>query len=197
MPRGGKRWKLQVCSSVYDLLLPPGMKGSKTKCICHFYCLHWWLHTVQYHFFLKFSNTTAGIFSQTLWYHPLHWLHCAISYFSSVGGTYGTRHRQYSYIFEVAESYLTTSPVIVGNGVSFAIFKHSTRCAVIFFYHSFLSLDCHHTLDRQQMLWHKLHSRYRYTLLLDGLRQYCKVRARMVCVGCYLCSNIFRYMFLS
>ena len=146
MPRGGKRWKLQVFSSVYDLLLPPGIKGSKTTCICHFYCLHWWLQTVQYRFFLKFSNTTAGIFSQTLWYHSSHWLHCAISYFSSVGGTYGTRHRQYSSIFEVAESYLATSPVIVGNGVSFAIFKHTTRCAVIFFYHSFLSLDCRHTL---------------------------------------------------
>ena len=40
-----------------------------------------------------------------------------ISYLSSVGGAYGTRHRQYNYTFKIAVSHLTTSPVIVGNGV--------------------------------------------------------------------------------
>ena len=85
-----------------------------------------------------------------------------ISYLSSVGGAYGTRHRQYNYTFKIAVSHLTTSPVIVGNGVSFPTFRHPTRCGLIFFYHSFLSLDCYHMLDWQQTLWHKLHSRLRY-----------------------------------
>ena len=61
------------------------------SCLCLFYCLYQWLQTVQSHFFLKFSNVEAGVLSQNLWYHSLHWLHCAISYFSSVSGTYGTR----------------------------------------------------------------------------------------------------------
>ena len=98
-------------------------------------------------FFRMFSNATAGIFSQTLWNHSLHWLHCVISYLLSFGRAYGTWHRQYNSTFEVAVSHLTTSPVIVGNGVSFPILRHSTRCGLIFFYHSSLSLDCYHTLD--------------------------------------------------
>ena len=77
-------------------------------------------------FFCKFSNATAGIYSQTLWNHSLHWLHCVISYLLSFGRAYGTWHRQYNSTFEVAVSHLTTSPVIVGNGVSFPIFRHST-----------------------------------------------------------------------
>ena len=131
----------------YDLLLPTCMKGLKTTCSCRFYCLYRWLQTVQYHFFRKFSNATAGIYSQTLRNHSLHWLHCAISYLSSVSGAYGTTHRQYNSTFEVAVSHLTTSPVIVGNGVGFPISGHSTRCGLIFFYHSFLSLDYYHTLE--------------------------------------------------
>ena len=132
-----------------ELLIPPGMKRLKTTCICRFYCLYQRQQTVQFHFFLKFSNATAGIFSQTLWYHSLLWLHCAIFYLSSVGGTYGTRHRKYNSIFEVAVSHISTSPVILGNAVSFTSFRHSTMCGLIFFYRSFLFLDCHHTLDWQ------------------------------------------------
>ena len=124
-----------------------GHERVKDNIFCRFYCLYRWLQTVQYHFFRKFSNATPGIFPQTLRNHSLHWLLCAISYLSSVGGGYGTWHRQYNSASEVAVSHLTTSPVIVRNGVSFPIFRHSTRCDLIFFLYSFLSLNYYHTLE--------------------------------------------------
>ena len=49
-------------------------------------------------------------------------VHCATSYLSSIGGTYGTPHRKFNSIFEVAVSHLTTSSVIWGNGFSFTIY---------------------------------------------------------------------------
>ena len=54
-----------------------GHERVKDNIFCRFYCLYRWLQTVQYHFFRKFSNATAGIILQTLWNHSLHWLHCA------------------------------------------------------------------------------------------------------------------------
>ena len=151
---------------------------------------------MQYLFFLKFSNPTAGILSQTLWFHSLHWLHCAILHLSSVGCTYGSWHRQYDSTFEVAVSLLTTSSVIVVNGVSFPIFRDSTSCSIILFFiitFFFWIATIRHTGSKRYGINSTVDT---VTLLLHGRRQYCQLRARMVCVGCYLCSNIFRYMFL-
>ena len=49
-------------------------------------------------------------------------VHCATMPPSSFGSTYGTRHRKYNFIFEVAVSHLTTSSVVWGNGFSFTIY---------------------------------------------------------------------------
>ena len=109
---------------MYDLLLLLGMKGLKTTCILSFLLFVSVTAISTIANFLKFSNRTAGIYLQTLWYYSLHWLHCAISYLSSVAGTYDMGRRHYNSMFEIAIAHVTTSPVIVGNGVSFPIFRH-------------------------------------------------------------------------
>ena len=55
-------------------------------------------------------------------------------YLLSVGGTRGTQDRQNNSTIEMAVLHLKTFPVIVGNGVSFLIFRHSTMCGLIFFF---------------------------------------------------------------
>ena len=68
-------------------------------------------------FSLNFQTRQQVSFSQTPWYHSLHWLHSVILYLLSVGGTYDTRHTQYISTFEVVVTHLTTSPVSLRNGV--------------------------------------------------------------------------------
>ena len=55
-------------------------------------------------------------------------------YLLSVGGTRGTRDRQHSSTIEIAVLHLKTFPVVVGNGVTFLIFRHSTMCGLILFF---------------------------------------------------------------
>ena len=90
-------------------------------------------------------------------------------YLLSVGGRRGTRDRQNNSTIEIAVLHLKTFPIIVGNGVSFLIFRHSTMCGLTFFLSQHFSLDCHHELDWQQTPWHKLHSRHCCWTDLDSI----------------------------
>ena len=134
MPSGNKRYKLQVCSSVYELLLPPGIKGLKTT-LLSFLLFISVTDCKQYNttFSLVYKRGSRYLFKDSM--VPFFALVAlCLWYFLSVGGTRGTRDRQHSSTIEIAVLHLKTFPVVVGNGVTFLIFRHSTMCGLILFF---------------------------------------------------------------
>ena len=92
-----------------------------------------------------------------------------------------------STILHLTSQYYILQLLIVGNGVSFPIFRHSTQCGLIFFIIAFF-LFLYHTLDWQQTLWHKLHSRHRY-LVAGRTQTVLSTPGHDGMCRCYLCSN--------
>ena len=171
-----------------------GLKWLKSTCICRFYFLHQWLQTVQNHFLLKFSNAAAGtFFSDSM-----------VPFLALVAFSHFVPFICWWYIWYAAYAvyfYIWSRSIASYNFSSYfekwCWFLEIQLDAVYFFFFIITFFLRTATIRKTSSKRCGINSTVdTITLFLGGLRQYCQLQARMICARCYLCSNIFRYMFL-